>query len=63
MPTLMNQQPAVNLTQATQALNNSLRAFQPQNSEAASLITYTLIGAAVVGIFVYHYIKSQEDSS
>jgi hypothetical protein len=63
MPTLINHQPAVNLTQATQQLNTSLRAFQPQNSEAVSLIIYTLIGAALVGIFMYHYIKSQEETN
>jgi hypothetical protein len=42
-------------------LNNALTSVKPNNSETTQLITYTLIGAAVVGIMVYHYIKSQEN--
>lgn len=48
------------LVQTSQELNQSLQAVQPNNSETTQLITYTLIGAALVGIFVYHYIKEQE---
>jgi len=40
-------------------LKSGLAAWQP-NSETAQLITYTLIGAALVGIMVYHYIKQEE---
>jgi len=47
------------LNQVSQ-LKNSLQAIQPQNSETAQLITYTLIGVALTGIMVYSYIKSQE---
>ena len=43
-----------------QELKNSLATIQPQNSETAQLITYTLIGVALTGIMVYSYIKSQE---
>ncbi len=43
-----------------QKLKNSLTAIQPPNSETAQLITYTLIGVALTGIMVYHYIKEQE---
>jgi hypothetical protein len=42
-------------------LNDALASVKPNNSETAQLITYTLVGAALVGIMVYHYIKSQED--
>jgi hypothetical protein len=42
-------------------LSNSLSSIQPISSDnTTQLITYTLIATAVVGIFVYHYIKSQE---
>jgi hypothetical protein len=43
-------------------LVSSLKTWAPQNSETTQLITYTLIATAVVGIFVYHYIKSQEQN-
>jgi hypothetical protein len=49
------------LVQTSQELNQSLQALKPNNSETTQLITYTLIGAALVGIFVYHYIKEQEE--
>ena len=43
-----------------QELSSSLKAIQPSSSETTQIITYALIATAVVGIFVYHYIKSQE---
>ncbi|MEG7978421.1 MAG: hypothetical protein NY202_00405 [Mollicutes bacterium UO1] len=49
------------LTSTVQELSTSLQTIAPQNSETAQLITYTLIAAAMVGIFVYHYIKNQEN--
>jgi hypothetical protein len=42
-------------------LSTSLRAIAPPNSETTQLITYALIATAVVGIFVYQYIKQQEN--
>ena len=42
-------------------LSTSLKSIAPPNSETTQLITYALIATAVVGIFVYHYIKSQEN--
>jgi hypothetical protein len=48
------------LTSLTQHLRNNLRAIEPKPSELSQLITYTLIGTALVGILVYHYIKKQE---
>ena len=51
-------------------LASSLKTIAPANSEkegvhselsqTTQLITYTLLATAMVGIFVYHYIKTQE---
>ncbi len=41
-------------------LATSLQTWVPANNETTQLITYALIATAVVGIFVYHYIKNQE---
>jgi len=49
------------LTKTTQQLSNNLQSLAPNNSELTQTITYTLIATAIVGIMVYHYIKSQED--
>lgn len=49
------------LTKPVQDLSTSLSALKPNNSETTQIITYTLIATAVVGIFVYHYIKNQEN--
>jgi hypothetical protein len=51
-----------NLQSMTQHLRSNLAAIQPKNSEMSQLITYTLIGAGIVGIMVYHYIKQQEET-
>jgi len=48
------------LLNTVQQLSSSLKSIQPVNSETTQLITYTLIATAVVGIFIYHYIKQQE---
>ena len=48
------------LTSTVQHLQANLQALKPQNSEMTQLITYNLIGAALMGIMVYHYIKQQE---
>ena len=40
----------------------SLKTIAPTNSETTQLITYTLIATALVGIFVYHYIKNHENN-
>jgi hypothetical protein len=53
---------ANSLTQTIQSLDSSLKRFQPNNSELTQTITYTLIATALVGIMVYHYIKSHEES-
>ena len=47
------------LPELIKELNTSLTTLQPK-SETAQLITYALLATAVVGIMVYHYIKSQE---
>ena len=48
------------LTSTVQTLSSNLKNLAPNNSEAVQLITYTLLATAIVGIAVYHYIKSQE---
>ena len=53
-----------NLVNTVQQLSTSLQAIQPLslgNSETTQIITYTLIATALVGIFVYHYIKQNEN--
>jgi hypothetical protein len=56
-----NNQPVVNnLTETVKDLNHSLQAIQPDNSKTTQLITYLLLGTAITGIFVYHYIREQE---
>ena len=50
----------LSLIKPIEELKSSLTALQPPQSETAQLITYTLIGAALTGLMVYHYIKSQE---
>lgn len=51
-----------NLINTVQELNNSLGILKPLKveNETTQIITYTLIATAVVGIFIYHYIKEQE---
>lgn len=51
-----------NLTNTIKELNNNLQAIQPDNSEVTQIITYALVATAVMGIFVYHYIKQQESN-
>jgi len=45
-----------------QELSTSLQAIQPLGSDqpTTQLITYSLLATAIMGIFVYHYIKNQE---
>ena len=64
-PLLSNQLITPKLVNTVQQLSTSLQALQPLNSDpqTTQLITYTLIATAVVGIFVYHYIKSQEQTN
>ena len=48
IPSQLNQLPTV------------LKGLVPVENETTQLITYALIATAVVGIFVYHYIREQE---
>jgi len=63
---MINQTPSQpltpNLVNTVQQLSTSLQTIQPISSDpqTTQLITYTLIATALVGIFVYHYIKDQE---
>ena len=56
-----NQLITPSLTKTVEDLSSNLQALKPNNSETTQIITYTLVATAVVGIFVYHYIKSQEN--
>jgi len=58
-----NHQLTNSLTSTIQELSTSLKTLAPVNSETTQIITYTLIATAVVGIFVYHYIKNQEQTN
>jgi len=65
---MINQTPSQpltsNLVNTVQQLSTSLQTIQPisSDSQTTQLITYTLIATALVGIFVYHYIKTQESN-
>jgi hypothetical protein len=58
---IQSQQLTNNLNQTVKELSSSLQSIAPQSSETAQLITYALVATAVVGIFVYQYIKQQEN--
>jgi hypothetical protein len=47
---------------AIQDLSSSLKLIQPSDNQDVRLITYALVGTAVVGLLVYHYIKNQEEN-
>lgn len=49
------------LIKSAQELKNSLTAIAPDNSQMTKVITFALVSTAIVGMFVYHYIKSQEE--
>ena len=51
-----------NLSQTIKEISNSLQAIQPSDSQTVRLITYALVATAITGIFVYHYIKNQEEN-
>jgi hypothetical protein len=64
--TMLSNQSTPQLVNTVQQLSTSLQSIQPLslgNSETTQIITYTLIATAVVGIFVYHYIKNQEQTN
>lgn len=52
-----------NLSQTVTELNSNLSLIKPNNSQTVQLITYTLLATAIVGLFVYHYIKNQENNN
>ena len=49
-----------NLNQTVKELSTNLLALQPSDNQTVRLITYALVATAITGIFVYHYIKQQE---
>jgi len=56
-----NHQLTNQLTSTIQTLSTSLQAIQPSDNQQVRLITYALVATAITGIFVYHYIKNQEE--
>ena len=57
---MVNQTQQLTVPSQLNQLATSLQTLAPNNSETTQIITYALIATAVVGIFVYHYIKSHE---
>jgi hypothetical protein len=49
-----------NLNQIVKELSTNLQALQPSDNQTVRLITYALVATAITGIFVYHYLKQQE---
>ena len=49
-----------NLSQTVTELSTNLNSLKPNNSKEVQVITYTLLAMALVGIYVYHYINSQD---
>jgi hypothetical protein len=50
------------LMKVSQDLRNSLQVIAPDNDKTTRMITFALTATAIVGMFVYHYIKSQEEN-
>jgi hypothetical protein len=50
------------LINSAQELKNGLTVIAPDNSKTTQVITFALTATAIVGMFVYHYIKSQENN-
>lgn len=53
--------PSLHLTNTVRELKNSLQTLAPDNSQTTQLITFALVATAIVGITVYHYIKSHNN--
>ena len=49
------------LLTTAQELKQSLQAIQPDDSKTSQTITFALVATALIGVFVYHYIKAQEN--
>ncbi|RHZ36671.1 hypothetical protein GvMRE_I2g404 [endosymbiont GvMRE of Glomus versiforme] len=60
---IIQNQPTLTVPNNLNELTSSLKSLAPQHSETAQLITYALIATAIVGIFVYHYIRKQETNN
>ena len=51
-----------NFIKSAQDLKQSLTEIAPDSSQMTKVITFALTATALVGMFVYHYIKSQEEN-
>jgi len=67
MPVIQTNQPvnlnSANLLQTAQNLQQSLSQIAPDESKTTKIITFALVATAMVGMFVYHYMKSQEETN
>jgi hypothetical protein len=67
MPVIQNNQPVnlnpANLLQSAQGLQQSLSQIAPDQSQTTKIVTFALVATALVGMFVYHYIKTQEETN
>jgi hypothetical protein len=59
---ILSHQLTPQLFNTIQQLSSSLKAIQPISNKDTQLITYALIATAVVGIFVYHYLKKDQQN-
>jgi hypothetical protein len=60
-PTSTKADNAVIVTDVIRKLDDALQTLKPDHSQTTQRITYALLATAMVGIFVYHYIKKQEE--
>jgi hypothetical protein len=49
------------LIKSAQELKQSLTAIAPDDSKTTKIITFALAATAIMGMFIYHYIKAQEE--
>jgi hypothetical protein len=49
------------LIKSAQEIKQSLSQIAPDESKTTKIITFALVATAMVGMFVYHYMKSQEE--
>ena len=67
MPTIQSTQAVsfnpAQLIKSAQELKQSLTAIAPDDSKTTKIITFALAATAIMGMFVYHYIKKQEETN
>ena len=51
------------LIKSAQELKQSLSQIAPDDSKTTRLVTFALVSTAILGMFIYHYMKSQEETN